>query len=758
MPARLDSSLRARLLALAATAAAVAISWALSPWLGDSVALAILPAAVATAAWFGGLRPAAAAAVIGWLASDLLFLDGAGMLGPDDARSTIELVAYIVASAIITGFGEAAWRARLREHNARGIDDAERRRASEARASLAAIVEASDDAIISKDVDGTIRSWNPGAERLFGYSADEAVGRPINLIIPPELRDQEDGMLARLRRGERVQHFDTERITKNGRRLHISLSISPIRNEAGQIVGASKIARDITDRKRAEAALRFSEERFRELADNIDQFAWTCDEVGQATWYNRRWYDYTGATVEQMRHEGWQDCLDPEWVDGVMARYQRAIASGEPWEDTFPLRGRDGEYRWFLSRAIPIRDERGNVVRWFGTNTDVTEQRLLEQELKSADRRKDEFLATLAHELRNPLAPIRNALEILNLAGDDADVITRARAIIDRQMTHMVRLVDDLLDVSRITRDRLELRPAEVELNAIVEQTLEIQAPLADEKGLDVEISLPPHPVRLQADPVRLAQILSNLLSNAIRYTPRGGRVSVTVEEQGDEVALRVEDTGVGIPPDQLDDIFEMFAQVKEGHSGSHGGLGIGLTLVKRLAELHSGSVQAHSEGLDRGSEFIVRLPRTGAPAAAPEEPDADELGPGVPRRVLVVEDNRDTAATLATLLEMAGHETRVAHDGPEAVELVEAFRPEVVLLDLGLPKMNGIEVCQWIRRQPWGGRLTVAALTGWGQEADRRRTMEAGFDEHLVKPVGPDEVLGLIAAVAKPQGEALGT
>jgi PAS domain S-box-containing protein len=568
------------------------------------------------------------------------------------------------------------------------------------------------------------------------------------VIIPPERRDEERAILERLRRGEHVEHFDTVRVTKDGGRIDISLSVSPVFNASGQIIGAAKIARDVTSQKRAAAALRFSEERFRELANNIDQFAWTCTELGYTTWYNQRWYDYTGSTFEETRGDGWKSIHDPAHVDRVVARMKASVVTGEPWEDTFPLRGKDGRYRWFLSRAIPIRDERGHVVRWFGTNTDITEQRQLEQELRAADRRKDEFLATLAHELRNPLAPLRNALEILNLAGSDPDLIDEARSIMDRQLTHLVRLVDDLLDVSRITRDRLELRKSTVELNAAVEQAVSVQRSLMEELGLTIDVTPAAQPVHLSADPVRLTQILTNLLNNAVRYTSHGGRVSVIVERHGEQAIVTVRDTGIGIPSDQLENIFEMFTQAEESHHGAHVGLGIGLTLVKRLAELHGGHVEAHSEGLGMGSEFVVRLPGLSAPAEDKPAPANAERPHLASRRVLVVEDNVDSAATLEALLKIAGHETRVAHDGPEAVEQAEAFRPEVVLLDLGLPKMGGLEVCRWVRAQPWSERVTVVALTGWGQDTDRRRTSEAGFDDHLVKPVDPEKVLGLVASL----------
>ena len=302
------------------------------------------------------------------------------------------------------------------------VDITERKQAEVAKARLAAIVESSDDAIITKGLDGVITTWNTGAERLFGYIAQEAIGQPITMLIPPDRRDEEPTIIERLRRGERVDHFETIRMRKDGSLLDISLTISPVKDLDGRIVGASKVARDITERKQIEQALRESEERFRMLADNMAQLAWTCDKLGNVTWYNQRWLDYTGLSFEEMREWGWTKCHHPDHVDRVVASVTRSRDSGEVWEDTFPLRGKDGQYRWFLSRAIPILDEQGKILRWFGTNTDVTEQLAAEEVLREADRRKNEFLAMLAHELRNPLAPIRNALQILRVKGGDETV------------------------------------------------------------------------------------------------------------------------------------------------------------------------------------------------------------------------------------------------------------------------------------------------------------------------------------------------
>ena len=507
------------------------------------------------------------------------------------------------------------------------VDITDRRRAELARSQLAAIVESSDDAIISKDLNGVIQSWNAAAQRLFGYTAEQAVGRHISFLIPAERADEEDRILARLRAGERVYHFDTVRVRSDGQSIHVSLTISPIRDQAGRIVGASKSARDITDRKQAE-----------------------------------------------------------ERIYGLMTQ------------------------------------------------------------LKEADQRKDEFLALLAHELRNPLAPLLNMLEIMKRGSGNGDLIEQVRSTLERQLGQMVRLVDDLLDVSRITRTKLELRKERVELASVIHQSVEACRPLAEGARHELNVSLPPEPVYLHADPVRLAQVFGNLLNNACKYTEPGGRIWLTAERQGSVVVVNVKDTGLGIPSDKLASIFEMFTQIERSLERSQGGLGIGLTLVKRLVEMHGGSVEAYSEGQGRGSEFRVRLPIV-IEKSQPQTPEPTaEQTPTTANRILVVDDNRDAATSLALLLKISGHETQTAHDGLEAVEVAAAFRPDVVLLDISLPKLSGHDACRRIRQQSWGKNMVLVALTGWGQDEDRRQSKEAGFDHHMVKPVDFAALMSLLA------------
>ncbi len=445
------------------------------------------------------------------------------------------------------------------------------RLAESARAHLAAIVQSSDDAIVSKTLEGIVRSWNRAAERLFGYTAEEAVGQPITLIIPPERVREEQEILEKLRCGERIEHFETVRVAKSGRRIDVALTISPICNANGLIVGASKIARDISEQKASEQA------------------------------------------------------------------QQRII----------------GELR----RA--------------------------EEALREADRRKDEFLAVLAHELRNPLAPIRYAVAMARKAGRPETERLRAQAIIERQVEHMGRLLDDLLDVSRITRGTLMLRRSTVDLAAVVAAAQESARPLVEARSHTLVVHLPAKPLRLVADPMRLAQVLANLLVNAAKYTDPGGRIELEARRRGGELIIAVRDNGMGISAEMMPRVFTLFAQASPALERSEGGLGIGLALVRGLLELHGGSVSAHSGGVGQGSEFLVRLP-IGNPgdAEGAYETSVPARAAAKPLRVLVADDNRDSAETCAALLEASGHQVSVAHTGREAFDLACRQEPDVLLLD----------------------------------------------------------------------------
>jgi signal transduction histidine kinase len=411
-----------------------------------------------------------------------------------------------------------------------------------------------------------------------------------------------------------------------------------------------------------------------------------------------------------------------------------------------------GAARWMAFKVLTLTDGANQPAGFATVSQDVTERKRLEDDLRrlaadlsETDRRKNEFLATLAHELRNPLAPMSNMLEVVKRADGDGKILTRAHETIERQLGQMVRLVDDLLDLNRITHDRLELRRSEVELSSVIEQAVEVSRPLIDAAGHHLIVDLPAEPIYLNADRARLSQVFGNLLNNSSKYTTPEGIISLSAERMDGEVVVTVKDNGAGIPPNKLDRIFDMFMQVDGASERSQGGLGIGLTLVKRFTQMHGGSISAKSDGEGRGSEFVVRLPILNKGTVASGAGTTAASSSPTQRRILIVDDNRDAAESLELLLKLTGNTTYIAEDGLEAIAAIEKHRPDLVLLDIGLPKLNGYEVCRRVREQPWGKDIVVVALTGWGQEDDRRRSAEAGFDGHLVKPVDYEKLLALL-------------
>lgn len=619
-----------------------------------------------------------------------------------------------------------------------------------AQALLAAIIESSDDAIVSKTLDGTIISWNAGAERIFGYTAAEAIDKPITLIIPPERLDEEPAIIDRLVRGVRIEHFETVRVAKSGRRLDISLTISPVRDNTGRIIAASKVARDITDRKRAQQALKESEERFRFLAETIPSIVWTAAPDGTVTYANQRSLDYSGLTLDQNRQVCSEHLLHPDDYERCVTEWKAAMREGKEFEIELRNRRRDGVYRWFMTRAVPLRDAVGQIVSWFGVTTDIHDHKEMQEHLQEVDRRKDEFLATLAHELRNPLAPIRNSLQFLRLSRGDQAASEHAAEIIDRQVNHLVRLVDDLLEVSRITRGKIELRTEPVDIASVISSAIETSRPIIEAAKHRLNVDVPSKPLMLEADAVRISQVISNLLNNAAKYTEPDGQILLTARGDAGDVVISVRDTGIGIPPEMLPKVFDMFTQVDGSLTRSQGGLGIGLTLSRSLVKLHGGRIDAHSAGAGRGSEFVVRLP-----CARPQQPPhdievldcvSDNGSKPTGRRILVVDDNLDSAESLGLWLKLMGHDVRLVHEGLASIEAAREFQPQVVVLDIGLPDIDGYEVAHRLREDPALSRVLLIALTGYGQDEDRKRCIDAGFDEHLIKPVDPAILEDLLA------------
>lgn len=606
-------------------------------------------------------------------------------------------------------------------------------------------------------VEGT-RAWSPEGMALFGLSLHDGRGRvggptdEFQAAMHPQdrhlvrrfhaLADTEDAFPAEYR----IVRPDGSMLWLAGGGLVVS------RRPDGRAHRLVSIMADVTERRSAEELLRIERERAALALQAGLMGAFDFDLARGALWWSPRTYEIFGVRPERFTPtaESVGACLHPDDRERFLHQRAQAIAGHHPLQLEFRIVRPDGSVVWVAHRGQTDYDAGGTPVRHYGIVMDITERRLAEQALRDADRQKDQFIATLAHELRNPLAPIRNALTLMRRLPPDAPRIAWCRDVIERQVGQMARLLDDLLDLSRMTRDQLELRPEPLSLATVVERALEIAQPLIDAAGQVIEVELPVQAVHFVGDPARLAQVFSNLLINAAKYTPPGGRLSLRACMQGDELQVKVSDEGIGIPPEHLPHIFEMFTQIDPSRDRSQAGLGIGLALSRRLVEMHGGRIVARSDGAGRGSEFLVGLPIVAPPTGVAASPEGVRSGPADrPLRILVADDLRDSADTLALALEAMGHEVRVAYDGVEALRLGAGFLPHVALLDLGMPAVDGLETCRRIRAAPWGAAVVLIAQSGWGREADRVRTREAGFDHHLVKPIHPGALVPLLDAVA---------
>jgi PAS domain S-box-containing protein len=641
------------------------------------------------------------------------------------------------------------------------------------RATLASI----GDGVIATDERGRVTFLNAVAERLTGWTQQEAAGAELESVfrvVDATTRETlPNPALAAVRAASIVKlSHQAMLVAKDATQWPIDDSAAPIWGSRGEVTGSVLVFREISQQRRHEAAvlehaatlaavnarmrellgeLKASEELFHTMADSIPQLAWMARADGHIYWYNKRWYEYTGTTLAEMEGWGWQSVHDPQELPRVLALWKAALKNGQPWEDTFPIRRKDGAMRWHLSRAEPLRNEQGEITCWFGTNTDITERREMEDTLREADRRKDEFLATLAHELRNPIAPISNALQIWPSVENDRQEMQKLRALVEPQVRQMTRLIDDLLDVSRITQGKIALRRQPLDLTSIIAGAVEVIRPVVDSGRQRLTVDVAERPLVVDGDAARLMQALGNLLQNAAKYTGPDGEIRVTAARDGDQAVVRVADSGVGISAELLPRVFEMFEQGDQTLARAHGGLGLGLTLVKQLVELHGGTVEARSEGPGKGSEFIVRLPIGHPPDVGHpcEQPSPRERASLLPRRrILVVDDVRASAKTLAMMLECIGQDVAIARDGAEAIEQVEADRRDVVFLDIAMPGMNGYDVARHLRARPESAELVLVALTGYGNEEDRRKSLAAGFDHHLTKPTSIEELAALLGAL----------
>ena len=638
------------------------------------------------------------------------------------------------------------------------------------------------DAVIAADAAGCVTFMNPAAERLTGESADSARSRPLGEVL--ELLDETTRRPVEIPlQGGAATGTVARRpllVIANGRERLVEFTMEPLRGEGGGPGGAVLILSDVTGRLRAERSLRESQERYRALIEQSSEGIWRFE-------------------VEQPIPV---DLPEDEQVDlffrhGVLAECNRTMARMYGFEDEAEILGArlghllpasdphninylrnfirsgyrltgaeshetdaEGTPKYFLNNLLGVIED-NRLTRVWGTQLDVTGQKKLEDELRKraeeligADRRKDQFLAMLAHELRNPLAPIRNAVELMRQVETVDPTFQPSREMVERQVKHLARLVDDLLDVSRITRGSIRLRKEIVDLGTIVERAVEGTRSLIESRAHELIVDLPKETIRLEADPTRLEQVISNLLNNAAKYTMPGGQIWVTAQPEPGEAVIKVRDTGIGVPPDVLERVFEPFVQSDGSLARSDGGLGVGLTLVRSLVEMHGGRVEAHSPGLGQGSEFVIRLPArvpVEAPAPAPQPSPAAAPARGL--KVLVVEDNIDAAESLASLLRIWNHDVTVVHDGRAALDAARANPPEVVLLDIGLPGLDGYQVARKLREDLGLDNALLVAMTGYGQPEDRRRSHEAGIHHHFVKPVEPMVLRNLLSGMAMPVG-----
>ncbi len=861
--------------------------------------------AVIFSAIYGGL-------ICGVLATGLSAAASAFWLDPTNhivVAHDAELVAiglFIVVGLVIVWICDAAVRAR-REQDTVTIEQAR----------LAALVASSDDAIVSKDLTGKIQSWNAGAERLFGYSADEIIGNSILKIIPPERHSEEAEIISRLKRGEKIDHFETVRIGKDGLPREVSVTISPIRDSRGKIVGASKIARDITrrriadaqlraakdiadrslaqlqavvenmsdglivsdaagsllewnatasrlhgfispeevhsglgdfasrfemripdgpplppddfpmnrvlrgesfvdlelyvrrldtgadwiigysgkpildaqgnvllgiltlhdvkERRRAEAALRDSEASLRQLADTMPQIVWAAQPDGVVDYYNRRWFEYAGGPQIPGREIRWELYVHVEDLPVVQARWAAAIASGGVYNVEFRIRGAAGSFRWFLTRALPVRDDSGKIVRWFGTCTDVHEQKELQQlnehllaseraaraETQRAGRVKDEFLATLSHELRTPLNAILGWSHILQSAPAEADTLSEGLATIERNARAQTQIIEDLLDMSRIISGKVRLDVQLIEIAPVVREAIETVRPAADAKNLRINAVLDPLCGPVSGDPNRMQQVFWNLLSNAIKFTPKGGRIQVVLRRINSHVEIQVIDSGDGIAADFLPHVFDRFRQADASTTRKHGGLGLGLAIVKQLIEMHGGTIHASSEGVGKGATFTINLPVSAVRSTeTSDDVPAVSQNNSSPRarsgaeleglHVMVVDDEADARMLVKRLLEDRSARVTTADCAAQALEKISADVPDVLISDVGMPGDDGYSLIRSVRaldlRQ--GGAIPAVALTAYARSEDRTKAVIAGFQMHLAKPVEPAELIAVVASL----------
>ena len=717
----------------------------LGPFLGDHYPLGTFYVAVAVIGWFWGVGPAVLAAILGYLVGDYLFLSPQG----SQKLFVLELTVY---GAICAGIIALVYRVYERQQR---LDRALAAQASSEHR-YRSVSEAFDFGMWSADAAGGLTFVSTRYLDFLGATLEQAEPRLWSAIQAPAAEIQ--AAAAAWEHSKAVgESWDWEYSIRgqDGAERRVWSRRIPLRAANGAVSSWAGFNLDVTDRFAAARARDQARQRLEVVTNAMSVGVAQCNRQLEYVWANPayvRGFGSAAGPIESLQGRKIEEVLGREAFERFLPHFQRVLG-GETVEYEGPSGSGIDPNRWVHATYTPIWNGHPLPVGWVAVISDLTERRALEDQLRQSNRRKDEFLATLAHELRNPLAPIRYASQLLK-PGTPPEMAADARRMIDRQLAHMARLLDDLLDVSRITRGTLDMRRDAVDLRVVLRHAVEAARPLAQAVEHELQVQVPELPLMVRGDETRLIQVIGNLINNAIKFTNAGGAIVVSADVDGPMIVARVRDTGRGISPELLPHVFEMFTQGDS--TARQTGLGIGLALAKQMVELHGGRIEAHSDGPGRGSEFRVLLPRAAEIPAMQESPtDLFNLSVlGADRvRILIVDDNVDAADSLAQFLKLAGYQTRVAYDGRTAVEMAEILEPAVVLLDLGLPHLNGHEVARRLRALPWGRNAVLIALTGWGQEDDVQRSRQAGFDEHLTKPVDPEVLLQHIIVLTR--GEA---
>jgi PAS domain S-box-containing protein len=664
---------------------------------------------------------------------------------------------------------------------------------------LAALIESADDAIISKTLDGIITSWNKGAQRIFGYTADEVIGKPVTILIPADHEDEEPAILARLRAGKRIEHYETIRVTKDGRLRDISLTVSPIKGPNGEIVGASKIARDITDQKQARRELDEASQRLKLALDAARLGDWSWDARTDVTVMSETAANIFGISPDA--HLSWadlRDLLHPDDRERTRQAVEEALANHNDYDIEYRAIRSDNSQVWVLSKGRGIYAENGTVTGMLGFIQDISTRKANEETLREqaealrtlnetaqiaradaekaaaenerlyrqaeeSSRLKEEFLATISHELRTPLSAILGWARMLRTGQLSPENSAKALDTIERNARAQAQLVDDLLDVSRIITGKLRMDVRPSDPNSFIDAAVEAVRPAAEAKNVRIQKVVDTAPISIPGDPVRLQQVVWNLLSNAIKFTPRGGRVQIYSQRVNSHLEIVVSDSGQGISPDFLPHVFDRFRQADQKTSRQHGGMGLGLAIVRHLVEMHGGTVRAASEGEGKGATFTVTLPITpvyqvdstgsrvhpGARDLLPANDITDRLD-GM--RILVVDDEPDTRELLKQGLEYCGATVRVAGSAAEALDELNTSSPDVLISDIGMPGADGYDLIREVRKLPVarGGKIAAIALTAYTRIEDRLQSLRAGYDMHVPKPVELAELVAVAASVAR--------